>query len=156
MQIHIIAVGRLKKGPELDLVREYVKRTPWPVTITEVEEKRPVKGTERLMREAELILSALSRLRSGSSPIIALDERGKNMRSTDFAAHIAQWRDSGHNTLTFLIGGADGFAPEIREQADLKLSFGAMTWPHMMVRLMLCEQIYRASTILAGHPYHRE
>ncbi|WP_321395171.1 23S rRNA (pseudouridine(1915)-N(3))-methyltransferase RlmH [Emcibacter sp.] len=152
MQIRIIAVGRLKKGPELDLIETFIKRTPWPVSITEVEERRPIKGAERMAREAELLLAAIPR----DAFVIALDERGKEMRSTRFAETLERLQDDGQQTVVFVVGGAEGYGPGVKERADRLLSFGEMTWPHMMVRLMLAEQIYRASTILAGHPYHKD
>ncbi|MFC7048258.1 23S rRNA (pseudouridine(1915)-N(3))-methyltransferase RlmH [Emcibacter nanhaiensis] len=152
MQIRIIAVGRLKKGPELDLIETFVKRTPWPVSVTEVEEKRPIKGAERMAREADLLLAAIP----DDAYVIALDERGKDMRSPQFAEILERLQDDGRQCVTFVIGGAEGYGPGVKERADRLLSFGKMTWPHMMVRLMLTEQIYRASTILAGHPYHKD
>ena len=152
MQIRIIAVGRLKKGPELDLIETFIKRTPWPVSVTEVEEKRPIKGAERMAREADLLLAAIP----DDAYVIALDERGKDMRSTQFAEILERLQDDGRQCVVFVIGGAEGYGPGVKDRADRLLSFGKMTWPHMMVRLMLAEQIYRASTILAGHPYHKD
>ncbi len=152
MNIEIIAVGRLKKGPELDLIETYLKRCPWQVKITEVEEKRPIKGAERMAREADLILAAIP---TGAT-VIALDEHGKEMRSTALANKIRSWQDQGVSSLVFLIGGADGYDAKIKERANQLISFGQMTWPHMMVRAMLAEQLYRASTILQGHPYHKD
>lgn len=152
MNIEIIAVGRLKKGPELDLIETYLKRCPWPVNITEVEEKRPLKGANRMAREADLILAAIP----AGAHVIALDERGAEMRSKAFAKKISNWQDQGLSVLVFLIGGADGYDAKIKERANGLISFGHMTWPHMMVRAMLCEQLYRASTILQGHPYHKD
>lgn len=152
MNINIIAVGRLKKGPEKELIDTYLTRCPWDIKITEVEEKRPIKGTERMAREADLILAAIPE----KAFIIALDERAKEMRSTNFAHKIRDLTDQGINTLAILIGGADGYDKKVKTRADMMLSFGAMTWPHMMVRAMLAEQLYRASTILQGHPYHKD
>ncbi|WP_417316766.1 23S rRNA (pseudouridine(1915)-N(3))-methyltransferase RlmH [Emcibacter sp.] len=152
MQIRIIAVGRLKKGPELDLIETFVKRTPWPVSVTEVEEKRPLKGAERMAKEAELLLAAIP----DDAWLIALDERGKHMRSTAFAETLGRLQDDGRSCVAFVIGGAEGYGPGIKERANMLLSFGKMTWPHMIVRMMLTEQIYRASSILAGHPYHKD
>jgi 23S rRNA (pseudouridine1915-N3)-methyltransferase len=152
MNIEIIAVGRLKKGPELDLIETYLKRCPWPVNIIEVEEKRPIKGADRMSREADLILAAIPT----GAHVIALDERGTEMRSKTFAKKISNLQDQGLSVLVFLIGGADGYDPKIKERANMLISFGHMTWPHMMVRAMLCEQLYRASAILQGHPYHKD
>ncbi|MEZ5757571.1 MAG: 23S rRNA (pseudouridine(1915)-N(3))-methyltransferase RlmH [Emcibacteraceae bacterium] len=152
MNIGIIAVGRLKKSPESDLVNTYLKRCPWKVDITEVEERRPITGTERMVREGDLILKAIP----DNAMVIALDERGREMRSTDFAFKIRDWQDQGISNLVFLIGGAEGYDDRVKNRADMLISFGIMTWPHLMVRAMLCEQLYRASTILAGHPYHKD
>ena len=156
MHLTVIAVGRLKKGPQSQQVENYLKRCPWPVKIVEVEEKRPIKGAERLSREGDLILKALSSIGADNAHIIALDERGKSMRSVKFAEHIRAHQDRGVPHLIFLIGGAEGYDPRVRARADFCLSFGDMTWPHMMVRVMLVEQLYRASCILSGHPYHKD
>jgi 23S rRNA (pseudouridine1915-N3)-methyltransferase len=152
MNITIIAVGRMKKSPENDLISTYIKRCPWNIKITEVEEKRPLKGLERMDREGDLLLGAIP----DGSTVIALDERGKEMRSTAFAKKIENWQDQGASNLVFLIGGADGFADKVKQHANGLISLGEMTWPHMMVRAMLSEQLYRASTILQGHPYHKD
>lgn len=152
MNIEIIAVGRMKKSPEGEILETYLKRCPWPIKITEVEERRPIKGAERMAREADLILNAIP----DGATVIALDERGKEMRSTVFAEKLRRYQDQGTSHLIFLIGGADGYDAKVKERADLKISFGQMTWPHMMVRAMLSEQLYRASTILTGHPYHKD
>lgn len=152
MHLTIIAVGRIKKGPQSQQIETYLKRCPWPVKIIEVEEKRPIKGAERMSREGDLILKAIP----DNSHVIALDERGKSMRSTDFADLIRDRQDSGVANLTFLIGGADGYAAPVKKRANFLLSLGNMTWPHMMARVMLTEQLYRASCILAGHPYHKD
>jgi 23S rRNA (pseudouridine1915-N3)-methyltransferase len=151
MDISIVAVGRLRLGPEKTLIDTYLKRLAWPVTITEVEERRPIKGPERMRAEAELILKALPQ----DALVIALDERGQLLDSPEFAEKIRHWQDNGQSRIAFVIGGADGLTAEIRDRAQLLLSFGRMTWPHMMVRAMLSEQIYRAASILANHPYHK-
>jgi 23S rRNA (pseudouridine1915-N3)-methyltransferase len=152
MNLFIIAVGRMKKSPENDLMDTYLKRCPWNIKIIEVEEKRPLKGSERMDREGDLLLNALP----DNATVIALDERGKEMRSTVFAKKIQTLQDQRVSNLVFLIGGADGYADKVKKRADQLISFGAMTWPHMMVRAMLSEQLYRASTILQGHPYHKD
>lgn len=152
MNIEIIAVGRMKKGPEGEILETYIKRCPWPIKITEVEERRPIKGAERMAREGDLILNAIPK----GATVIALDERGKKMRSTSFAEKIRNYQDQGSTNLVFLIGGADGYDPKVKERAQLKISFGQLTWPHMIMRAMLAEQLYRASTILQGHPYHKD
>lgn len=152
MHLTIISVGRMKSGPESQQIDSYLKRCPWPVKIIEVEEKRPIKGAERMAREGDLILKAVP----DNAYVIALDERGKALRSVKFADLIRDRQDGGTANLTFLIGGADGYDPRVKERADFLLSLGDMTWPHMMVRVMLTEQIYRASCILSGHPYHKD
>jgi len=121
-----------------------------PVALREVEDKRA--GTGRMAREADLLLNALPK----GAAVVALDERGKSLSSIDFAHRIAAWRDDGMGDIAFLIGGADGLDESVRRRADLVLSLGPMTWPHLMVRAMLAEQLYRTQQILAGHPYHRE
>ena len=155
MKLHICAVGRLRTGPERDLLDDYLTRFDrtgralglGPATVHEVEDK---KGGG-MAAEADLLRRALPK----GAVICALDERGKLMSSPDFADKIAAWRDAGRSDLAFIIGGADGIDPALRAEADFSLSFGKMVWPHMMVRVMLSEQIYRAASILAGGPYHR-
>ncbi|WP_374381348.1 23S rRNA (pseudouridine(1915)-N(3))-methyltransferase RlmH [Dongia sp.] len=156
MKIRLIALGRAKAGPEKSLVETYVKRLPWPVEIVELEAKKGLAGAELMAAEADLIEKALQAKGAASRVIIALDERGQNLASRDFAKRITALGNQGYSELTFIIGGADGLSPTIRDKAGLLLSFGAMTWPHMLVRVLLMEQIYRAQTIIAGHPYHRD
>lgn len=151
MQLLLAAVGRARSGPERDLFEHYRRRLGWPLMVKEVEEKRPLSVSERMEREGELLLAQVP----AGSVLLALDERGKQMESPAFAERLAAWRDSGRNHLTFVIGGADGHSENVRNRADFLLSFGAMTWPHMLVRGMLAEQLYRAECILANHPYHR-
>ncbi len=151
MRILVAAVGRARPGPERALFDHYLKRLSWPLALREVEEKRPLSPPERMGREGELLLSAIP----DGAKVVALDERGKQLSSEDFAGRIGAWRDSGIPDIAFLIGGADGHAEAVRRRADLILGFGTMTWPHMLVRGMLAEQIYRAQCILSGHPYHR-
>lgn len=153
MRITLVAVGALKAGPERALADKYLARiTAWPVTEREVEEKRPLKGAALRKREGELILAACP----AGARLVALDERGKTLNSADFAARLGGWSDDGDANVAFAIGGADGLDDAVRARADLLLAFGAMTLPHLLVRGVLLEQIYRAQTILAGHPYHRE
>jgi 23S rRNA (pseudouridine1915-N3)-methyltransferase len=155
MRVHICAVGRLRAGPERSLIDDYMQRfdrtgralSLGPVQVIEVEDKKG-GGMEA---EADLLARALP---SGAM-VVVMDERGKVMSSPDFAQHIAGWRDGGRQDLAFVIGGADGLAPALRDRADFALSFGKMVWPHMLVRVMLAEQLYRAASILAGAPYHR-
>lgn len=159
MRLVIAAVGRLKSGPEADLIAAYATRIKGggrsvgftDLTIAEVEAPRGLEGPVRTAREGELLAAAAP---AGARRLI-LDERGKLISSEDFAALLADWRDHGAPAACFFIGGADGLDRSIRESADTMLAFGRATWPHMLVRAMLCEQIYRAMTILAGHPYHR-
>jgi 23S rRNA (pseudouridine1915-N3)-methyltransferase len=158
MKLRILAVGRARSGPEAALIAEYQKRLHWPLVIEEVEEKRPLSGAELKAREAALLQAAIDRVaKAGGRPVIvALDERGKVLGSRDFAARFKGWKDQGAPEIVFLLGGADGLAPALRDQAGFVLSLGQMTWPHLLARAMLVEQIYRAQQILAGHPYHRD
>ncbi|MGH6962722.1 MAG: 23S rRNA (pseudouridine(1915)-N(3))-methyltransferase RlmH [Dongiaceae bacterium] len=153
MRILIAAVGRARAGPERDLFEVYRGRLHWPVAVKEVEERRPLATAERVAREGALLLAALPK--RGDVAVVALDERGASLSSGELAKKMGAWRDRGVAELAFLIGGADGHGAAVRERADLVLSLGAMTWPHLLVRAMLAEQLYRAQQILAGHPYHR-
>ena len=154
MKVKIAAVGRLRAGPEVDLVSDYIDRFGktgralglGPASVHEVETK---KGG--MAAEGELLGKAVT----GSQIVCTLDERGKVLTSPDFANLLAKWRDEGRAEVAFVIGGADGIDPALRAQADYSLSFGKMVWPHMLVRVMLAEQLYRAASILAGSPYHR-
>ena len=155
MRLHICAVGRLRAGPERALVDDYLQRVDrsgrplgiGPVVEHEVEDK---KGGG-MISEADLLGRAIPT----GAMIVALDERGALISSPEFAAHLAKWRDDGRQDVAFVIGGADGIAPILRDRAEYALSFGKMVWPHLMVRVMLAEQLYRATTILGGGPYHR-
>ncbi|HJT07916.1 MAG TPA: 23S rRNA (pseudouridine(1915)-N(3))-methyltransferase RlmH [Stellaceae bacterium] len=151
MRLHIVAVGKLKAGPHAALARHYAERLAWPLAVREVEEKRPLPAAELKEREGALLLAAAP----AGAVLIALDEHGRSLTSPAFAQKLAQWRDGGITDLAFVIGGADGLADQVRQKARLVLSLGAMTWPHLLVRGMLLEQLYRAQQILAGHPYHR-
>jgi 23S rRNA (pseudouridine1915-N3)-methyltransferase len=151
MRLHLIAIGRLKAGPHAALARHYAERLTFPLVERELEEKRPLPAAALREREAALLLAAAPK----GATIVALDERGKTLDSAAFAARLARWRDDGVGDLAFLIGGADGLAEAVRREAALVLSLGPMTWPHLLVRGMLLEQLYRAQQILAGHPYHR-
>ncbi|MDE1967310.1 MAG: 23S rRNA (pseudouridine(1915)-N(3))-methyltransferase RlmH [Alphaproteobacteria bacterium] len=152
MRITIAAIGKLKPGPHRDLAAHYAGRLRTPLAIREVEERRKLSPAELKAREAALLLDAIPK----GATIVALDERGTALSSVDFAKRIARWRDSGVADLAFAIGGADGLAETVRRQAAFVLSLGPATWPHFLVRGMLLEQLYRAETLLAGHPYHRE
>jgi 23S rRNA (pseudouridine1915-N3)-methyltransferase len=156
LKLTLCVVGRLRAGPEKELIDDYLTRFDLtgralglgPVRVVEVEDR---KGGG-MAAEAALLRKAIP---SGAA-IIVLDERGKVMPSPKFAARLADFRDAGRSEVALVIGGADGIDPSLRTQADLALSFGAMVWPHMLVRVMLAEQLYRAVSILAGSPYHRE
>ena len=139
MLLHIVARGRIGRGPEAELVERYMKRIAWPTRITELPEsggKVPPPG--------------------GNSLTILLDEKGETLGSIDLARRLERWRDEGRREARFMIGGADGFSDPDRASADLLLSFGRATWPHLLARAMLAEQLWRATSILANHPYHRE
>jgi len=151
MRITIIAVGRHKAGPLKSLQEFYAERIRWPLTIREVEERRKLPPGELKAREGELILAALPE----GALLIALDGRGKSLSSAEFAERLGRWRDADAR-LAFVIGGADGLSDAVLDKAKLTVSLGAMTWPHLLVRGMLLEQVYRGQQILAGHPYHRE
>lgn len=152
MRLLIAAVGRAKKGPERALWEHYAARVTFPLTLKEVEEKRRLSSPELKRREAELLLGALP----DGATLVALDERGKSLTSPQFAEKMGRWRDEGVRDLAFVIGGADGLGEAVRVRASLLLSLGAMTWPHMLVRGLLAEQLFRAQCILSGHPYHRD
>lgn len=153
MRIIVAAVGRARAGPERDLFEHYRDRIrkPFSLELKEVEEKRTLQGAELRRAEAGLLLAAAP----PGSLLVALDEGGGSLSSPDLAKKIGRWRDDGRPGLTFVIGGADGLDARVRDKAGLVMSFGAQTWPHMLVRGMLAEQLYRAQCILAGHPYHR-
>ena len=148
----LLAIGRLRSGPLRELQQFYAGRIVPPVAIVELEPRRKSAPSERVAREAELILAALP----GDSRLVALDERGATWSSRDFAEHLRVWRDQAAAELAFAIGGADGLGRAVLDRAETVLSLGAMTWPHFLVRGMLLEQLYRAQQILAGHPYHRD
>jgi len=155
MRVHVCAVGRLRAGPEHDLITDYMTRFDrtgrslglGPAQIIEVEDKKGGKQST----EADLLRRAVPK----SAMICALDERGPILTSPEFAQKLAKWRDAGRQDVAFLIGGADGIDPNLRDEADQLLSFGKMVWPHMLARVMLSEQLYRAASILSGAPYHR-
>jgi len=151
MRILVAAIGRARAGPHLALERFYAERLVWKVTLTELEEKRRLPAAELREKEGALLLG---RLPPGAAAV-ALDERGQSLSSVRFAETLGAFEADGRE-IAFLIGGADGHSEAVRRKADLLLSFGAMTWPHLLVRGMLFEQLYRAQQILAGHPYHRE
>ena len=155
MRIHLCVVGRLRSGPERTLFDDYKTRferagrasSLGPLTLHEVEDK---KGGG-MPAEAALLQKAIP----GGALVCTLDERGRTMTSPRFADQIGTWRENGTSDLAFVIGGADGIDPGLRDSANASVSFGAMVWPHMLARVMLTEQLYRAASILAGSPYHR-
>ena len=138
MLLHVIARGKIGRSPEAELVDRYAKRIGWPLRLTEL----PETG---------------GRIPEPQAPFrtVLLDERGKQLGSEEFARQLETWRDGGIRETRFLIGAADGHGDEQRDEADLLLAFGAATWPHLLARAMLMEQLFRATSILAGHPYHR-
>ena len=139
MLLHIVARGKIGRSPEAELVERYLKRIAWPTRVSELPDKGGVvPGTP------------------SNSVTIALDERGKALSSMELAKKLEAWRDEGKREVRFLIGAADGHEEEQRRSADLLLSFGSATWPHLLMRAMLAEQLFRATSILANHPYHRE
>jgi 23S rRNA (pseudouridine1915-N3)-methyltransferase len=147
----IAAIGRAGRGPERDLYEHYAGRIRWPLALRELEERRKLPTAQMIKREGELLLAALP----DNATLVALDRRGKVLGSEAFAARLGRWRDDSVSDVAFLIGGADGHGEVVLKQASLVVSFGAMTWPHLLARAMLAEQIYRAQQLLAGHPYHR-
>lgn len=159
MRILVIAIGRLKQGPERELADRYKDRFGdigrklgfRGLDIHEIAESRHSDTKARIAEEATAIVSLIPE----KSILIALDEGGQNIDSATLARHLGRWRDDSVPGTAFVIGGADGLSPELRRKAKLVLAFGKATWPHQIVRIMLLEQIYRAATILSGHPYHR-
>ena len=161
MQLGIIAIGQMRAAAEMPLVDEFRQRIEASgrqlgisgISIIELREKRALTGDDKKRSENALIADALAR-RSG--PLIVLDETGTSLTSRAFADKLLGWIERGDSDVTFVIGGADGLDDAIRARADLVLSFGPMTWPHMLARVLLCEQLWRAISILTRHPYHRD
>lgn len=159
MRLQLAAIGRMKQGPERELVSRYLDRAkaagrPLALTGFEVSELSESRATSPAARKEEEARALRAILPEGL--VVALDEHGQSLGSADFAARIARWRDDGRPAVSFVIGGADGLSPDFLAGADVKLSFSPLTWPHQLVRIMLAEQLYRITTILSGHPYHRE
>ena len=158
MKLAVVAVGKLKSGPERELAERYRERAEAlgrasgfaPLDIVEIAESRARREADRRTEEARAVLD-----RAGSAPVVAFDERGRSLTSEAFAERLGTWRDRGTSALIFAIGGPDGLDESVRRRAELVLSFGALTLPHQLVRVLVLEQIYRCLTILAGHPYHR-
>jgi 23S rRNA (pseudouridine1915-N3)-methyltransferase len=159
MRVVVIAIGRLKQGPERELADRYRERFDdigrklgfRGIDIHEMSESRAREAATRITEEGSAISGAIPE----KSALVALDERGQNVDSAAFAGHLGRWRDESVSSAVFVIGGADGLSPELQRKAKLRIAFGAATWPHQIVRVLLLEQLYRAATILAGHPYHR-
>ncbi len=160
MRIVVAAVGRLKRGPERDLAERYRDRAAKSgriigirsVEVVEIAESRAREAQRRMLEES----IALANIIPGGAAVVLLDPRGENLDSPSLTARLHGWGDAGRADIAFVIGGPDGLAPSLAEKATIRLAFGAATWPHQMVRIMLLEQLYRAVTIQSGHPYHRE
>jgi 23S rRNA (pseudouridine1915-N3)-methyltransferase len=153
MKIHLFAIGSLKSGPLYDLQELYRKRLTWNFQLHELPAKKFSSSEIMKEKEGELLLKSLS---SHKSTIVTLDERGKDFSSQKLADWISEVASRRRPEFSFIIGGADGLHPSVLEKSDLVLSFGKATWPHLMVRIMLLEQLYRIQQILKGHPYHRD
>ena len=159
MRVIVAAVGRLKQGPESELAERYRKRAGqtgrglgWrDVEVIEIRESRADEPAKRMLEES----IALANIIPQGAAVLLLDSRGDNLDSAGLATQLGRWRGDDRPAVVFVIGGADGLADSLRDRATLRLAFGAATWPHQLVRIMLLEQLYRATTILTGHPYHR-
>lgn len=159
MRVTVLAIGRLKAGPETELCERYRKRAAQAgrqlgfrdIELVEIRESRADNAERRQLEEA----IALANLVPEDAVTVLLDETGENLGSAGLAERLRLWRDEGRPALVFIVGGPDGLARSLRDKAKMSLSFGAATWPHQLVRIMLLEQVYRAVTILGGHPYHR-
>jgi 23S rRNA (pseudouridine1915-N3)-methyltransferase len=151
MRITLAAVGRAKAGPARDLYEFYAARLSWRLTLKEVEERRTLKPAALKASEGERLIAAVPK----GARLIALDEAGRSLTSAAFAELVGRWRDEGLQDLAIVIGGAEGLSAAVGERADLVLALGPMTWPHLLVRALVVEQLYRTQTILSGHPYHR-
>ncbi|WP_085901906.1 23S rRNA (pseudouridine(1915)-N(3))-methyltransferase RlmH [Kiloniella majae] len=157
MRITLIAVGKAKASPAKDLFELYCNRLRgnrlnWSLDLKEVEEKKNLPAAQLKEREGELLLAAAPK----GAKIVILDEKGKDLSSPQFSKLLEKWQDSGEQDIAFLIGGADGLSDAVKARSQQSLCFGRLTWPHMLVRGLFAEQVYRASCILSGHPYHRD
>lgn len=151
MELIVLAVGKGGDAPTDMLFRDYARRCPRPLRLVEVQARGAEQGQRRKDAEAALLLAAIP----DGAAVVVLDSRGRDLTSEDFAARLGAWRDEGRRAAAFLIGGPEGLASAVTGRADLQLAFGRMTWPHRLARAMLAEQLYRATAILRGHPYHR-
>jgi 23S rRNA (pseudouridine1915-N3)-methyltransferase len=159
MRIVVAAVGRLKQGPERELAERYRKRAAdvgrkagiAGIDVIEIRESRAGDPSRRMLEES----IAIANIMPDNAVVVILDGRGENLSSSAFAGRLQGWRAQNASVVAFVLGGHDGLAPTLREKSSLAVAFGAATWPHQLVRIMLLEQIYRAGTIMAGHPYHR-
>jgi len=159
MRVLVVAIGRLKQGPERELAERYRERFEdigrrlgfRGLDVHEIPESRARDAATRMAEEAAAIAAAIPE----KSVVVTLDEHGQNIDSAAFAGQLGGWRDQAMANAIFVIGGADGLSPELQRRSKLRVAFGAATWPHQIVRVLLLEQLYRAATILAGHPYHR-
>jgi 23S rRNA (pseudouridine1915-N3)-methyltransferase len=159
VRLVVAAIGRLKDGPERELAERYRKRAEQvgrrigfrDTEIVEIRESRAQEVGKRMIEES----IALASLIPEKAVVILLDGRGESLDSATLAQRLGRWRDDGRPAAVFIIGGDDGLAPSLRDKATIRLAFGAATWPHQLARVMLLEQIYRAMSILSGHPYHR-
>jgi 23S rRNA (pseudouridine1915-N3)-methyltransferase len=152
MNINILSIGKFKNNPQKEIFDIYIKRLPWNVVLKELEVKSAVTGEVLKQKEGELLLGSIP----SSAKIILLDEKGKNFSSKEFADQMQNYQDNGQGNLAFIIGGASGVSEDVKKKASLILSLGKLTFPHMMVRSILAEQLYRAYSIINNHPYHRE
>jgi 23S rRNA (pseudouridine1915-N3)-methyltransferase len=151
LELLVVAVGRDRDVPTSTLFAEYARRCPWPMRLVEVQARGSTSPDRRKAAEGEQLLAAVP----GGAVVVALDSRGQDLASEQLAGRLGAWRDHGHRVVAFLIGGPQGLADRVLADAELTLAFGRQTWPHRLVRVMLAEQLYRATTILSGHPYHR-
>ncbi|MGN1090925.1 MAG: 23S rRNA (pseudouridine(1915)-N(3))-methyltransferase RlmH [Alphaproteobacteria bacterium] len=153
MNLTIIAIDKMKNNaPEKALIDTYIRQCGWNIKIIELQASKGMDGIVRQNAESELLLKHIPR----NSKVVVLDEKGQNLSSRQFASTLIEWRDNSIRDVALLIGGADGHTDDVRKKADLILSFGKMTLPHLLMRAVLCEQLYRAYTISIGHPYHRD
>lgn len=152
MKLHIAAVGRMKKGPEKELFDSYCRRLPWPLELIEVDDRKTSGLPDGPEREGKALLDSVP----AGAWVVMLDETGKQLTSRALAQSLEGWRDQGYSPIAFLVGGADGHGQIVRNEANMALSLGEMTWPHMLARVMLAEQLYRAWSISSKHPYHRD